>query len=154
MSNPFRKKPHEMNELDRMKERMREIANLEKNVKALSEQLKWYEKVANELRVKNSALIRAQDAYDWLREQEVMLMTPDGVKYLKGDEFDAYVMKQVSDRDHEVPLNERVLEVLATRMAKAMDASNVLFAPQDAIDSFTYVTQGRYNHGNDAGKES
>lgn len=153
MSNPFRKKPHEMSELARMKERMREIANLEKNVKSLTEQAKWYEKLAMELREKNKALIRAQDAYDWLREQEVMLMTPDGVKYLKGEEFDAYVMKQVSAQDHEVPLNERVLEILATRMAQAMDDPNVLFAPQDAVDSFTYVTQGRYNHGNDAGKE-
>ena len=95
-------------------------------------------------------------AYDWLRKQELMLMTTDGVKYLKGDDLDAYVKEQTTAT---LDLNEAVLSDALQKfndaLRKSMGASKVMWSSQDAIDSFSYNTQGRISfHGSDTREES
>ena len=61
MNNPFRKKTHELTEIERMKDRMRQIQNLENQIKDLKQVL------AMERRHRDVFSAKA-NAYDWLRE--------------------------------------------------------------------------------------
>lgn len=134
MRNPFHKKTHELNERERLEQKARKAMNLEQQVTALK----------NELRYTQDNLKRTiskADAYEWLREQELMLMTSDGVKYLKGGDLDSYVAEQTRP----VNLQEAMLNRLAKQLSEAIQ--------NDTLDSFTYTTQGRMIYGNDAGKE-
>lgn len=145
MNNPFRKKTHELTEIERMKDRMRQIQNLENQVKDLKQVL------AMERRHRDVFSAKA-NAYDWLREQELMLMTTDGVKYLKGEDLDAYVDA------HRTPIQESWINHASMQMEKAID-TGVLRAWVDeaethATDAFTYTTNGRVLYGYDTGKES
>ena len=142
MSNPFRKKTHELTEIERMKDRARQIKNMENQVKDLKQML------ALERR-RNDMASAKSNAYDWLREQELMLMTTDGVKYLKGEDLDAYVDA------HRAPIQESWLNHMATKLQQSIDAGVVQTWVDEthATDAFTYTTNGRVLYGNDTGKE-
>jgi len=89
--------------------------------------------------------------YEWLREQELMLLTTDGVKYLKGEELDKYVDEKMTPEA--IDLTEAALSDMTERMSKALAESmlsnKIMWSSQEAIDSFSYNTQGRYLYGND-----
>lgn len=142
MSNPFRKKTHELTEIERMKDRARQIKNMENQVKDLKQML------ALERR-RNDMASAKSNAYDWLREQELMLMTTDGVKYLKGEDLDAYVDA------HRAPIQESWLNHMATKLQQSIDAGVVQTWVDEthATDAFTYTTNGRMLYGYDTGKE-
>ena len=143
MSNPFRKKTHELTEIERMKDRARQIKNMENQVKDLKQEL-----VITRKR-RDDAMDAAQN-YEWLRHQELMLMTPEGVKYLKGEDLDAYV------KTHRPPLQQSWIDHMAIKMQQAID-TGVLRALVDeahVTDAFTYTTNGRVLYGYDSGKES
>ena len=143
MSNPFRKKTHELTEVERMKERARQIKNMENQIKDLKQMLTLERRRSDQLSTK-------ANAYDWLREQELMLMTTDGVKYLKGEDLDAYVDA------HRAPIQESWLNHMATKLQQSIDAGVVQAWVDEthATDAFTYTTNGRVLYGYDTGKES
>ena len=143
MSNPFRKKPHERSEADRVKDQMRRIQNLENRNKDLKQVLAMERKRIDKYSAK-------ANAYDWLREQELMLMTTDGVKYLKGEDLDAYVDA------HRAPIQESWINHAAVRMQQSIDTGVLRALVDDAhvTDAFTYTTQGRYIYGEDTREES
>lgn len=88
--NKFKKQPHEMNELERLKQQVRKLHNAEQHAKAVVEDKKYLEKYLKELREANNILEHKLRSYNYLREQEVMVLASDGVKYLKGEELDKY----------------------------------------------------------------
>lgn len=102
------------------------------------------------------------DKYMWLREQELMLMTPDGVKYLKGEDLDAYIKSQTM-----VSLSDSMLADMTERFSRALSAGMGKARLMDAADAYTYTTHGRqlfysieqdgkvwHTNGNDAGEKS
>ena len=102
MGKPFRKKTHELTEAERMKDRMRQIQNLENQVKNLKQELVLARKHRDNM-------MDAAQNYEWLRHQEVMLMTPEGVKYLRHEDLDAYI------KANRPPLHGRAVYVNDTR---------------------------------------
>lgn len=101
-------------------------------------------------RKRNNGLSAKSNAYDWLREQELMLMTSEGVKYLKGEDLDAYVDA------HRAPIQESWLNHTAVKMQQAIDTGVIRSWVDEthATDAFTYTTNGRMLYGYDAGEKS
>ena len=42
--NPYKKQPHEMNELERLRHQVRKVSNLEKHVEGLKSEVAWHRK--------------------------------------------------------------------------------------------------------------
>lgn len=122
---------------------------MEMQVEKLKYELEWERdraKVARET-VSRQTLLVAK--YDWLREQELMLMTADGVKYLKGEDLDAYVEEKLTPQS--IDLTEAALKDMTERFSKAlqqgMGTNKIMWAHQVDIDMFAYDTQGRNIYG-------
>ena len=101
-------------------------------------------------RKRNDMSSAKSNAYDWLREQELMLMTSEGVKYLKGEDLDAYV------DSHRAPIQESWLNTMAVKVQQSIAAGMVqaLVDETHATDAFTYTTNGRMLYGSNTRKES
>jgi hypothetical protein len=138
MSNPFRKKTHELTEIERMKDRARQIKNMENQVKDLKQELAITRKRMNDM-------VDTAQNYEWLRQQELMLMTTDGVKYLKGEDLDEYI------KNNRPPLQQSWLDHMAIKMQQAIDtgALRALVDEAHVTDAFTYTTNGRMIYGTD-----
>ena len=139
--NPYKKQPHEMNELERLRQQVRKVGNLEKHVEGLKSEVAWH-------RNKWAEAADTASKYNWLRRQELMVMTPEGVKYLKEEDLDEYV-------DKHYPRFGK-LDELAHELSKAMELGILSKTPlvSNEFDSYVYQAEQRILYGNDAGKES
>lgn len=129
--------------MERLRQKATKAMTLEQTVKDLKQMLAIERK-------RNDLASAKSNAYDWLREQELMLMTSEGVKYLKGEDLDAYVDA------HRAPLQESWLNHMAVKMQQSID-TGVLRAWVDethVTDAFTYTTNGRMLYGSNTRKES
>ena len=125
--------------------------NLEMQVEKLKHDLSWERNKNKDARaVINTQMLKVAK-YEWLREQELMLLTTDGVKYLKGEELDKYVDEKMTPEA--IDLTEAALNHITKQfnnaLAESMLSNKIMWSSQEAIDSFSYNTQGRYLYGND-----
>lgn len=140
--NPYKKKPHELNEMERLKQKAAKALTLEQTVKELNKEQKYLHREIDALRngLSESSLMVAK--FRWLLEQEVMLMTPEGVKYLKGEDLDKYVEDSLTPVA--LDLSKAALEDVMARMQKGLTRSMVQeFIVDDASDAYTYSIQGK-----------
>lgn len=146
MSNPFRKKTHELTEIDRLKQKAAKAMNLEQQITHLNHEARMLQNQLNIAR-------QQAEAYQWLREQELMLMTSDGVKYLKGEDLDAYVTEQTTPMNLQESVLNRLTKHFNDALRQGLNSNQIMWASKVDIDTFAYETQGRKIYGDDAGKE-
>ena len=120
--------------MERLKQKAARAMTLEQAVKDLKQAL------AMERRHRDVFSAKA-NAYDWLREQELMLMTSEGVKYLKGEDLDVYV------NTYRTPIQESWINHMAVKLQQSID-TGVLRAWVDETethdtDAYTYTSQGK-----------
>ena len=129
--------------MERLRQKATRAMTLEQTVKDLKQMLALERK-------RNDMSSAKSNAYDWLREQELMLMTSEGVKYLKGEDLDAYV------DSHRAPIQESWLNTMAVKVQQSIAAGMVqaLVDETHATDAFTYTTNGRMLYGSNTRKES
>ena len=129
--------------MERLRQKATKAMTLEQTVKDLKQMLALERK-------RNDMASAKSNAYDWLREQELMLMTSEGVKYLKGEDLDAYV------DSHRAPIQESWLNHASVKLQQAIDTGVIRGWVDEThtTDAFTYTTNGRMLYGYDTGKES
>lgn len=140
---------------------------MEMQIAYLKDSLKHKEEAIRELNSHITAVMPKVRRYEFLREQELMLMTSDGVKYLKGEDLDEYVKEQLTPK---LDLKEAALNDMTRRfnnaLAQSMRMTKEVIGGHEA-DGYTYTTHGRTTfftpqdytmeiniNGNDTGKES
>ena len=151
---PPSRKAHEKTEIERLKDR---IAKLEKKqpealgiqatIDALRMQAKRLVDERREMMEKLGELRIVADWFDVLKRSEVMVVTPEGMKYLVGQDLDEYckaeIKKQFDNRiwwSDSAPTafskfaNHAITEIIRDEVDKL----------SPALDTFTYTTKGRY----------
>lgn len=159
---PPSRKHYEKTEVELLKEEIRKLKTKTPEYKVLQDRLEvarlnllsahTYEK---ELKGLMKELHLIADWFDVLKRSEVMVVTPEGMKYLVGQDLVNFckteLEKQNADKvwwgDASVPFSfqQHAKEHLSKSIADEIDKCAV-------SDTFTYQTKGRYNY--DAGSQS
>jgi len=113
-------------------------------VEKLKHDLAWERNLLKDARATINTQMLKVAKYEWLREQEVMLMTPDGVKYLTGADFDSYVDEQTAPKP--INLQEAALNDMTRRfndaLAQSVRMTREVIGGHEA-DGYIYTTHGR-----------
>lgn len=158
MSKPPSRKSHEKTEIERLKDR---IAKLEKKqpealgiqatIDALRVQAKRLVAENEHVKAVLHDLRMTADWFDVLKRSEVMVLTPEGMKYLVGQDLENFCMAEVKKQQEQAakiwwsdPLlpssfAQHAKDHLSKIIADEIDKSVV-------TDALTYKTKGRYNH--------
>ena len=72
-------------------EQKRSLARLEAKVKDVERQRDNFREAYNSMHAQRDILEKFRERYEFLREQELMIMNKDGAQYFKGKELDKYV---------------------------------------------------------------
>lgn len=161
---PPSRKHYEKTEVEKLRER---IAKLEKEkpealgirrtIEGLREQIRSLKEDAKYTSVRLMEAQKYQTYFVALSNAEVFVSDDEGMKYLKGDDLEAYCKALVTKREKERHEGYETLNIaFAGFTGFAHQAIRQIIIDEidkaDVLDSFTYTTKGRY--GNDAGSES
>lgn len=157
---PPSRKAHEKTEIERLKDR---IAKLEKkqpealgiqaSIDALRMQAKRLVAENTEAKEVIQNLRVVADWFDVLKRSEVMVATPEGMKYLVGQDLEdfckAEIEKQMQLRsvvwDFKSFANQAINEIIRDEIDSLADAQ---------LDAYKYITKGRYDSRSKSKKES
>lgn len=111
----------------------------------------------NSVRDHNNDLEKFQERYKFLRQQELMIMNKDGAQYLKGEDLDKYVDKELQ----EMPINywgnsmsSKYSQALAQSMMQTKQAVVAqMFNNQYVLKAYpmSFTITEEPNDGNDTG---
>ena len=162
MSKPPSRKHYEKTEVERLKDR---IAKLEKErpealgikatISALYAQVGQLADERRDLAEKLCELRVVADWFDVLKRSEVMVATPEGMKYLVGQDLDEYCKAEIKKQNDSkiwwsdaMPnafsgfANQAITQIIRDEIDKCA-----------VSDSFKYTTKGRYDSGSKSKKE-
>lgn len=131
--------------MERLRQKAAKAMTLEETVKDLHKEQRYLHGEIDALRHGMREATFKVAKFNWLLEQEVMLMTPDGVKYLKGEDLEKYIEDALPAERYDI--SSDMVEAAMARMQKGITKSMALGVADeasDAGDGFIYLTRGRY----------
>ena len=99
----------------------------------------------NSVRDQKHDLEKFQERYEFLREQELMIMNKDGAQYLKGEDLDKYVDKKLQ----EMPINywgNSMSSKYAQALAKSMMQTKEAIATRLLSQPAQTPVDGQYHY--------
>lgn len=130
--------------MERLRQKATKAMTLEQTVKDLHKEQRYLHGEIEALRNGMREATFKVAKFNWLLEQEVMLMTTDGVKYLKGEDLEKYIENELPVERFDI--THDMVEATMARMQKGITKSMALGVVDEASDegdSYIYLTQGR-----------
>lgn len=160
---PPSRKAHEKTEVERLKDR---IAKLEKKqpealgiqstIDALRMQAKRLVAENTQAKAVLHDLRMIADWFDVLKRSEVMIPTQEGMKYLVGQDLEDYCIEEIKKQnDNKVWWSESMPNAFSGFASQAI--TQIIRDEVDkcaTLDTFKYVTKGRYDTRGKSKKES
>lgn len=153
---PPSRKHYEKSEVERLKDR---IAKLEKDrpealgirttIDSLRTQVKSLREDSKYLQEQLVQAGRYEAYFKALTNEEVFVASEEGMKYLKGDDLEAYCKAVIKKQDEERHVGYETINLghpLYFAQYANQALNQILRDEIDKLDTFKYTTKGRYNY--------
>lgn len=108
-----------------------------------------------ELKISLQAMRVVADWFDVLKRSEVMVLTPEGMKYLVGQDLEDFCKAEIEKQGSTVWWSESKFKGFANQAINTIirDEIDKLPLHQSQLDAYKYITKGRYDSGSQSKEE-